>query len=67
LGVSEASSAGLLIAIVGMSSSAAATATIIIRFGTLWFGVLLGIAALTWFGQRYRSATQLEPVSAETS
>jgi uncharacterized protein (TIRG00374 family) len=54
LGASEISSAGLLITLVGMSGSSAATATIIIRFGTLWFGVGLGVLALMWFRQRYR-------------
>ncbi|NWF78460.1 MAG: flippase-like domain-containing protein [Chloroflexi bacterium] len=54
LGVSEASSVGLLVAIIGLSASTATTATIIIRFCTLWFGVLLGVIALAWFGQRYR-------------
>ncbi|MCU0493196.1 MAG: flippase-like domain-containing protein [Chloroflexaceae bacterium] len=55
LGVSEATSAGMLVAIVGMSGSAATAATIIIRFCTLWFGVLLGVVALALFGRRYRS------------
>ncbi|MGQ9928624.1 MAG: lysylphosphatidylglycerol synthase transmembrane domain-containing protein [Chloroflexaceae bacterium] len=54
LGVSEASSVGLLVAIVGLAASTATTATIIIRFCTLWFGVLLGVIALAWFGRRYR-------------
>lgn len=54
LGVSEVSSVGLLVAIVGLPASTATTATIIIRFCTLWFGVLLGVIALAWFGQRYR-------------
>jgi uncharacterized protein (TIRG00374 family) len=54
LGVSEASSLGLLVAIVGLAASTATTATIIIRFCTLWFGVLLGVIALAWFGRRYR-------------
>lgn len=53
LGTSEASSAGLLMVIVGMSASAATTATIIIRFCTLWFGVSLGVLALTWFNRRH--------------
>lgn len=60
LGVSEASSAGLLMAIVGLAASTAATATIIIRFCTLWFGVLLGVIALAWFGRRYRMDEQAE-------
>lgn len=53
LGVSEASSTGLLIWMVPMSQAAAAAATMLIRFGTLWFGVLLGIVALGWFTRRY--------------
>ncbi|NTV62908.1 MAG: flippase-like domain-containing protein [Oscillochloris sp.] len=53
LGASEVSSVGLLVALVGQSASAASTATIIIRFCTLWFGVLLGVIAMTWFGRRY--------------
>lgn len=55
LGVSEVSSTGLLVALVGTSAGTAAAATIIIRFCTLWFGVALGVIALIWFGQRYRS------------
>jgi uncharacterized protein (TIRG00374 family) len=55
LGASEISSAGLLVALVGVSGSVAATATIIIRFATLWFGVGLGVVALLWFRQRYPS------------
>lgn len=55
LGVSEASSSGLLIWMVPMSPAAAAAATMLIRFGTLWFGVLLGMIALTWFSRRYPS------------
>ncbi|NNJ11904.1 flippase-like domain-containing protein [Chloroflexales bacterium ZM16-3] len=53
LGASEVSSVGLLVALVGQSASAATTATIIIRFCTLWFGVMIGAAALAWFGRRH--------------
>jgi uncharacterized membrane protein YbhN (UPF0104 family) len=56
LGVSEVSSVGLLVAMAGTTSSAATTATILIRFCTLWFGVLLGVIALAWFGRRHRAA-----------
>ncbi len=56
LGVSEVSSVGLLVAIVGVSAATATTATILIRFCTLWFGVLLGAIALAWFGRRYKVA-----------
>src|SRR5262249_36509402 len=53
LGVSEASSTGLLVLLVGMASGPATTATIIIRFCTLWFGVTLGAIALAVFCRRY--------------
>ncbi len=53
LGVSEASSTGLLVALAPMASGPATTATIIIRFCTLWFGVTLGAAALLVAGRRY--------------
>ena len=53
LGVSEVSSVGLLVALVGISAASATTATILIRFCTLWFGVLIGVVALAWFGRRY--------------
>jgi hypothetical protein len=36
-----------------MSTAAAAAATMLIRFGTLWFGVFLGVGALAWFNRRY--------------
>jgi uncharacterized protein (TIRG00374 family) len=57
LGVSEASSTGLLILLVPMATAPATTATIIIRFCTLWFGVTLGAIALAIFGRRYGEAT----------
>ncbi|MFQ3633138.1 lysylphosphatidylglycerol synthase transmembrane domain-containing protein [Roseiflexus sp.] len=53
LGVSEASSAGLLVLLVPMAAGPATTATIIIRFCTLWFGVSLGVVALALFSRRY--------------
>ncbi|AWV90444.1 lysylphosphatidylglycerol synthase transmembrane domain-containing protein [Bradymonas sediminis] len=50
LGVAEASMIGvlMLMGIFGDESSATA-ATYLIRFTTLWFGVLLGLGALGWF------------------
>lgn len=53
LGVSEASSTGLLVLLVPMAAGPATTATIIIRFCTLWFGVSLGVVGLALFGRRY--------------
>lgn len=64
LGVSEASSTGLLVLLLPMASGPATTATIIIRFCTLWFGVTLGAIALALFGRRYgeeRSAEGADP------
>ena len=56
LGVSEASSTGLLLLLVrGLGDAAAAAATIVIRFCTLWFGVSLGLIALLLFERRYAS------------
>lgn len=64
LGTSEMTSVGLLILLVGVTSSTATTATIIIRFCTLWFGVMLGALALVWFSQRYRADDHLDNADA---
>ena len=62
LGVSEASSAALLVALIpAMSGSAAAAATIMIRFCTLWFGVMLGVLSLLIFERRYHAAADESP------
>jgi glycosyltransferase 2 family protein len=50
LGAAELTVAGLLLLTVNdplMTSSLAGTATLLIRFATLWFGVLLGVVALS--------------------
>jgi uncharacterized membrane protein YbhN (UPF0104 family) len=49
LGVADASVAGMLLLLVaddGMNRTVAAGATLLIRFATLWFAVLLGVAAV---------------------
>ncbi len=43
LGAAEASMAGILRTVINLSENVAATATLLIRFFTLWFGVGLGI------------------------
>jgi glycosyltransferase 2 family protein len=43
IGASEASIAGMLVLIAGISGSSAASATLLIRLATLWFGVGLGL------------------------
>ena len=46
----DASIAGMLTLLLGLSASTAASATLLIRFATLWFGVSLGL--LVWLGSR---------------
>ncbi len=46
LGASEASIAGMLTLLVGVDSTTASVATLLIRLATLWFGVSLGV--ITW-------------------
>ncbi len=60
LGVSEASSTGLLLLLTTLTQAGATAATIIIRFCTLWFGVSLGIVALLLFERRYRKSASNE-------
>lgn len=66
LGASEGSSSALLIALVKMSAGAASAATILIRFCTLWFGVLLGVVALGIFARRYGLGASAAPVEGRT-
>ena len=51
LAVTEGSLAGLLI-LAGISKSIAASATVIIRFCTLWFGVIVGLITLSLTGKK---------------
>lgn len=46
IGAAEASIAGMLALLLGMSSANATFATLIIRLATLWFGISLGL--ITW-------------------
>lgn len=46
LGAAEGSILGLLVKVVGVPNNIAAVATLLIRFCTLWFGVLVGLGAL---------------------
>jgi glycosyltransferase 2 family protein len=61
LGVAEASLAGLLLLLIddpSFSRADAAAATLLIRFATLWFGVLLGVVALLVLQRFGRPTTQ---------
>ena len=50
LGAAEASISAMLMLLLGLDSGTAAAATLLIRFATLWFGVILGL--ITWFFSR---------------
>jgi uncharacterized protein (TIRG00374 family) len=52
LGVAEGGITGLSQALLDMSKSAAAVGTLIIRFGTLWFGVMVGLIAFAVLSRR---------------
>lgn len=60
LGAAEGSIAGMLSLLLGLSAELAASATLLIRFATLWFGVGLGL--LVWAVSR--DFVILEPVAA---
>lgn len=59
LGAAEASIAGMLVLVVGLDTAQASVATLLIRLGTLWFGVSLGLLvwvfSLELFGFKRRS------------
>lgn len=65
LGVAEASVTGMLLLLIDdptMTKGVAAAATLLVRFSTLWFAVLLGFGALALFRRRQGAAT---PAAAE--
>jgi uncharacterized protein (TIRG00374 family) len=68
LGAAEATMTGMLMVLVGLSEEVAVTATLLIRFFTLWFGVSLGILTVViWhkllFGSQ-ESAPEQRPLPA---
>jgi len=52
-GVSEVSSAGLLVVLTSLPLGPATAATLMIRFCRLWFGLSLGALALSIVRSRY--------------
>lgn len=52
LGAAEVSVGAMLQTLTGLGRGMAGTATLLIRFCTLWFGVLLGLASLLLFHKR---------------
>jgi uncharacterized membrane protein YbhN (UPF0104 family) len=56
LGVAEGGITGLSVALLDLTRSQAAVGTIIIRFGTLWFGVIVGLSAFILLSHRLSMA-----------
>lgn len=54
LGVAEGGITGLSQVLLDMTKSDAAVGTMVIRFGTLWFGVIVGLVALALISRRMR-------------
>ncbi len=68
LGAAELSVAGLLLLVIDqpeMTSTLAGAATLLIRFATLWFGVLIGVIGLwrvsTWDQPRNDAVNDAAP------
>ena len=64
LGVAEGALVTLSVALLGVTRSAAAVGTFIIRFGTLWFGVIIGLIAFAILSRRLALRSELEPAAA---
>jgi uncharacterized protein (TIRG00374 family) len=69
LGAAEISSAALLRLVLPISGPKAVVATLLIRFCTLWFGVVVGVASLLLFRKRLglSAAGRAAPPSASES
>ncbi|MFL5760414.1 MAG: lysylphosphatidylglycerol synthase transmembrane domain-containing protein [Thermomicrobiales bacterium] len=68
LGVADASVAGMLLVLVDdekMTRTTAAAATLIIRFSTLWFAVLIGALAVSILERTIRAGTVPSPALEE--
>ncbi|HEY7269135.1 MAG TPA: lysylphosphatidylglycerol synthase transmembrane domain-containing protein [Dehalococcoidia bacterium] len=62
LGVAEGGITGLSHHLLPLTTSEAAVAALIIRFGTLWFGVIVGLAALALISRRIPKSALEEAV-----
>ena len=65
LGAAEVSITGLLALLLQLPTSTATAATLIIRFGTLWFGVALGLAV--WLISRDILFLERDPITPAAS
>jgi uncharacterized protein (TIRG00374 family) len=60
LGVAEGALVTLSVTLLDVSKSAAAVGTFIIRFGTLWFGVIIGLIAFAVLSRRLARRAEAE-------
>ena len=65
LGVAEASIQALLETLLDMRPSDAAVATLIIRFATLWFGVIVGLGAFAVLSRRLALSDDAKPLDEQ--
>ena len=63
LGVAEGGITGLSQVLLDLSKSDAAVGTLVIRFGTLWFGVIVGLVALALVSRRLGKASVLDALN----
>jgi uncharacterized membrane protein YbhN (UPF0104 family) len=63
IGAAEASITGMLTLLVGLSAGTSATATLLIRFATLWFGV--GTGLVSWVFSKELLVPDLEASKTE--
>jgi len=62
LGVAEGGITGLSQVLLDLTRADAAVATLVIRFGTLWYGVIVGLIALAFVSRRLGKPILDEPV-----
>jgi len=67
LGVAEGGITGLSQALLDISKSSAAVGTLIIRFGTLWFGVIVGLVAFGVLSRRLAERVESAPGQEEAA
>jgi uncharacterized membrane protein YbhN (UPF0104 family) len=67
LGVAEGGITGLSQVLLDMTRADAAVGTLVIRFGTLWFGVIVGLIALAFVSRRLGKPVLDEPLGSQES
>lgn len=64
LGVTEAGMTGVLERLAGMGTSVATATTLLVRFATLWWAVVLGLGALAWHRRDMATRRPERPLAA---